>query len=85
MVEARGTAALSMDAVAQEAGVSRALLYTYFDNRSGLLQALWVDRGIIEEVFFLNARTTLDRLREQADESRQAFRRDGPDRGRRRC
>lgn len=41
IVERRGSAALSMDAVAREAGVSRALVYTYFDNRAGLLSALW--------------------------------------------
>ena len=41
IVESRGAAALTMETVAQTAGVSRPLLYTYFDNRSGLLQALW--------------------------------------------
>lgn len=30
-----------MEAVAKEAGVSRALVYTYFDNRNGLIRALW--------------------------------------------
>lgn len=41
IVEQRGTAALSMETVANEAGVSRALVYTYFDNRAGLIGALW--------------------------------------------
>jgi AcrR family transcriptional regulator len=41
IVEQRGTAALSMETVAKEAGVSRALVYAYFDNRAGLIRALW--------------------------------------------
>lgn len=41
VVEARGVNVLTMESVAQAAGVSRALLYTYFDNRAGLLEALW--------------------------------------------
>ncbi len=41
IVESDGAAALTMDTLARAAGVSRALAYTYFENRSGLLQALW--------------------------------------------
>jgi AcrR family transcriptional regulator len=41
IVEQRGPASLSMEAVADAAGVSRALVYNYFDNRTGLLRALW--------------------------------------------
>ncbi len=41
IVEAEGVAAVSLEKVAAEAGVSRALLYTYFDNRPGLIRALW--------------------------------------------
>lgn len=41
IVEQRGTGSLSMEAVAKEAGVSRALVYTYFVNRGGLVRALW--------------------------------------------
>ncbi|MEI2706620.1 MAG: TetR/AcrR family transcriptional regulator [Ilumatobacteraceae bacterium] len=41
VVERDGVAALSMEVVAARANVSRALVYTYFDNRAGLLSALW--------------------------------------------
>ena len=50
LVEARGVAALSMEAVAAEAGVSRALLYTYFDNRAGLIHALWSEVSNLWEI-----------------------------------
>lgn len=43
MVEAEGSAAATMGAVAQRAGVSRGLVYSYFSNRRGLLTALWHD------------------------------------------
>ncbi len=41
IVEERGPAALSMEGVAEAGDVSRALVYNYFDNRTGLLSALW--------------------------------------------
>lgn len=41
IVESEGVSALTVDRVARRAGVSRGLLYTYFDNRAGLLMALW--------------------------------------------
>ena len=39
-----------MEVVAGQAGVSRALLYTYFDNRSGLLRALWDEVATLWDV-----------------------------------
>ena len=50
IVETRGVTALSMDNVAAEAGVSRALLYTYFDNRPGLIRALWDEVGTMWDI-----------------------------------
>ena len=50
IVESDGAAALSMETVARNAGVSRALLYTYFDNRSGLLRALWDEVATLWDV-----------------------------------
>jgi AcrR family transcriptional regulator len=50
IVESDGAAALTMEAVANRAGVSRALLYTYFDNRSGLLRALWDEVATLWDV-----------------------------------
>ena len=41
IVEEDGVGALSMESVATEAGVSRGLVYTYFSNRAGLVDALW--------------------------------------------
>lgn len=41
LVEDRGPGTLSMEAVAEAADVSRALVYNYFDNRAGLVRALW--------------------------------------------
>lgn len=41
VVEAEGVAALTLERVATDAGVSRALIYTYFENRPGLIRALW--------------------------------------------
>lgn len=41
IVEKNGVGALSMESVAAEAGVSRGLVYTYFSNRTGLVDALW--------------------------------------------
>ncbi len=41
IVEENGVGALSMESVAAEAGVSRGLVYTYFSNRAGLVDALW--------------------------------------------
>lgn len=41
IVETESSAAMTMEAVSQRAGVSRGLLYAYFANRLGLLQALW--------------------------------------------
>lgn len=32
-----------MEGVAEEAGVSRALVYNYFGNRAGLVEALWAE------------------------------------------
>ena len=40
-VEDHGVTTLSLEGVANAAGVSRALLYNYFGNRAGLIQALW--------------------------------------------
>ncbi len=50
IVESDGAAALTMEAVAHAAGVSRALLYTYFDNRAGLLRALWDEVAALWDV-----------------------------------
>lgn len=50
IVESDGAAALTMETVARNAGVSRALLYTYFDNRSGLLRALWDEVATLWDV-----------------------------------
>lgn len=36
-----GVPALTMERVAERAGVSRGLVYTYFRNRTGLVRALW--------------------------------------------
>lgn len=41
VVETGGVRALSMELVAAEAGVSRGLVYSYFTNRAGLVDALW--------------------------------------------
>lgn len=43
IVETAGTGALTMESVAEQADVSRGLVYAYFDNRSGLLHALWAE------------------------------------------
>lgn len=43
IVERQGAAALSMEGVAEEAGVSRALVYNYFGNRAGLVESLWAE------------------------------------------
>jgi AcrR family transcriptional regulator len=43
IVERQGVAVLSMEGVAAEAGVSRALVYNYFANRAGLVEALWAE------------------------------------------
>lgn len=41
IVEREGVSELTVEHVARRAGVSRGLLYAYFDNRAGLLMALW--------------------------------------------
>lgn len=38
-----GTDSLTMEHVAERAGVSRALVYTYFGNRAGLVRELWAE------------------------------------------
>lgn len=41
IVEEEGTGSLNMEHVAERAGVSRGLVYAYFENRAGLVRALW--------------------------------------------
>jgi AcrR family transcriptional regulator len=43
IVETDGMAELTMEHVADRAGVSRALVYAYFRNRPGLVRSLWAD------------------------------------------
>lgn len=50
IVQEQGLAALSMDGVATQAGVSRALVYTYFNSRSGLIHSLWEEVASLWDV-----------------------------------
>lgn len=50
IVEERGAAGLTMEGVAEEGEVSRALVYSYFDNRTGLLRAVWDEVATIWSV-----------------------------------
>jgi AcrR family transcriptional regulator len=59
IVERDGAAALTMEHVAEAAGVSRPLVYSYFDNRAGLLRALWAE---IEQVWGSGIPSTPDEL-----------------------
>ena len=42
IIKAEGVAAASMQRIAQESGVSKGLIYAYFDDQTGLLQALMI-------------------------------------------
>jgi AcrR family transcriptional regulator len=62
LLERSPVAALSMDAVAREAGVDKRLIFYYFKTRAGLLDALidWYLGGEVEEMRRFYA-TTLER------------------------
>ena len=46
MLEAQGSEALRMDALARAAGVTRPVVYEHFDNREALLVALIEQHGL---------------------------------------
>jgi len=50
IVETQGTCGLTMESVSKAAGVSRSLLYAYFDSRAGLLGALWDEVAVLWDV-----------------------------------
>lgn len=50
LVETEGVSALTLERVATDAGVSRALIYTYFENRPGLIRALWSEVSALWDI-----------------------------------
>ena len=61
-----------MEQVAEAAGVSRPLVYSYFDNRAGLLRALWDD---VEQVWGSGIPITPEELVAASSSPRDAYER----------